>query len=89
MELAERAEISVTYLGAIERRERWPHPDILSRLANALAVEVRDIFTPENAVTQDMNIIVERLKQDMAGLLESASLEMLGKAAGGATKPKK
>ncbi|MFP3043295.1 helix-turn-helix domain-containing protein [Treponema primitia] len=76
--LAEKANISVTYLGAIERCERWPHPDILARLADALGVEVREFFSPENPVVADIKEIVDKLTVDVSTLINS-SLELLGK----------
>ncbi|GHU54330.1 hypothetical protein FACS189442_0410 [Spirochaetia bacterium] len=76
--LAEKADISVAYLGAIERCERWPHPDILVRLADGLGVEVRELFSPENPVVADISAITDKLTVDMAALI-NASLELLGK----------
>jgi transcriptional regulator with XRE-family HTH domain len=76
--LAEKADISVTYLGSIERCERWPHPDILVRIANALGVAVRDLFSPENPVAADIREIVDKLALDMSALINS-SLELLSK----------
>jgi transcriptional regulator with XRE-family HTH domain len=76
--LAEKADISVTYIGSIERCERWPHPDILVRLAEALGVEVRELFGPENPVVADISAITDKLTVDMAALINS-SLELLGK----------
>jgi transcriptional regulator with XRE-family HTH domain len=43
-ELAERAEISVSFLSMIERGERCPHLVTLEQLATALAVELRELF---------------------------------------------
>jgi transcriptional regulator with XRE-family HTH domain len=76
--LAEKADISVTYMGSLERCERWPHPDILVRLANALGVEVRDLFSPENPVVADIRGITDKLTGDITALI-NASLELLGK----------
>jgi transcriptional regulator with XRE-family HTH domain len=76
--LAEKADISLTHLGSIERCERWPHPDILVKLTDALGVEVRDLFSPENLVAADIRAITDKLTADMAALINS-SLELLGK----------
>lgn len=43
-DLAERAEISVSFLSMIERGERAPHIDTLARLAKALGVSVSELF---------------------------------------------
>ncbi|HCF59023.1 MAG TPA: XRE family transcriptional regulator [Myxococcales bacterium] len=42
--LAERAEISVSFLSMIERGERAPHIDTLARLARALEVSISELF---------------------------------------------
>jgi transcriptional regulator with XRE-family HTH domain len=42
--LAEKANISVTYLSKIERGLKFPKPDILSRLAEGLEVELYELF---------------------------------------------
>ncbi len=44
-ELAQRAEISVSFLSMIERGERAPHLETLARLAAALQVPLTELFT--------------------------------------------
>ncbi len=43
-ELAERSEISVSFLSMIERGERAPHIDTLSRVARSLGVSLSELF---------------------------------------------
>jgi transcriptional regulator with XRE-family HTH domain len=43
-DLAERAIISVVYLGEIERGKKYPSPVVLERLAGALELEVSDLL---------------------------------------------
>jgi transcriptional regulator with XRE-family HTH domain len=45
--LAERAEISVSFLSMIERGERSPHLETLDKLANGLQVPVDALFRPD------------------------------------------
>src|SRR5690606_41094599 len=45
--LAERAEISVSFLSMIERGERSPHLETLERLAMGLEVPVEALFRPD------------------------------------------
>ncbi|WP_373046358.1 helix-turn-helix domain-containing protein [Vulgatibacter sp.] len=45
--LAERAEISVSFLSMIERGERSPHLETLERLALGLEVPVEALFRPD------------------------------------------
>nr|AGS51710.1 hypothetical protein [uncultured bacterium contig00032] len=49
MELAEKADISIPFLSNIERSNKWPHPDTLVRLANALDVDVFVLFQEKTA----------------------------------------
>ncbi len=44
-ELAERADISVSFLSMIERGERAPHIETLARIAEALDVELAELFS--------------------------------------------
>jgi transcriptional regulator with XRE-family HTH domain len=44
-ELALKADISIPFLSNIERAIKWPHPETLVRLAQALDVEVHTLFT--------------------------------------------
>ncbi|GMO56820.1 MAG: hypothetical protein Ta2A_02220 [Treponemataceae bacterium] len=71
-ELAEKANISVPFLSAIECGNKWPHPDTLARIAVALNVEVYDLFKPENAVTHDIRTITTQLAQDVTALLNES-----------------
>ena len=47
-DLAEYANISINFLGDIERGKKWPHPDTLSKLANALEIKVFELFLDED-----------------------------------------
>jgi transcriptional regulator with XRE-family HTH domain len=42
--LAEKAEISITFLSNIERGLKYPKPAVLSKIAEGLAVEVYELF---------------------------------------------
>ncbi len=44
-ELADKAEISVSFLSMIERGERAPHLETLSKLAGALQVPLTELFS--------------------------------------------
>jgi len=44
-ELSERARISVSFLSMIERGERSPHLETLSKIAAALEVSLADLFS--------------------------------------------
>lgn len=48
-QLAERAEISVSFLSMIERGERSPHLETLEKIALALEVPVEELFRSDAA----------------------------------------
>jgi transcriptional regulator with XRE-family HTH domain len=48
-DLAEYSEISVPFLSEIERGNKWPFPDTLGKIANALNVQVHDLFREKSA----------------------------------------
>ena len=47
-DLAENANISINFLGDIERGKKWPHPDTLSKIAHALEIKIFELFLEEN-----------------------------------------
>jgi len=47
-DLAEYANISINFLGDIERGNKWPHPETLTKLAAALEIRVFELFVEEN-----------------------------------------
>ena len=46
-DLAEYAKISTNFLGDIERGKKWPHPETLVKMADALNVKVFELFLEE------------------------------------------
>jgi len=57
-DLAEYADISINFLGDIERGKKWPHPETLTKLADALEIRVFELFVEEdndfNPKTKDL-----------------------------------
>ena len=74
--LAEKAGISVPYLGALERDEKWPSSGTLGNLASSLAVEPYDLFKPESAASREVRKVVAKLTKDIS-LLVNESVKML------------
>jgi transcriptional regulator with XRE-family HTH domain len=52
-DLAEKADISIPFLSDIERGNKWPYPDTLSKLAKALNVDVYELFRSESPSTNE------------------------------------
>ncbi|MDR1986252.1 MAG: helix-turn-helix domain-containing protein [Treponema sp.] len=63
-DLAEKADISITFLSAIERGIKFPQPDILSKLAKALEVEVFELFKDDMA-PEDSQEMMSKLSEDI------------------------
>jgi len=70
--LAEKADISITYLSKIERGLKFPKPDILSQLADGLGVELYELFKADHvpkaipAVSAENNKkLINRLSKEM------------------------
>jgi len=62
--LAEKAEISITFLSTIERGIKFPQPDILSKLAKALDVEIFELFKAD-LVDSDSKGMMSQLSEDI------------------------
>ena len=73
-QLAEKAGISSQYLATIETNRKFPKPEVLERLAKALAIETSELFSvvpsPQHELQQLRNNIigevVEAVKQAFA-----------------------
>ena len=62
--LAEKANISITFLSNIERGIKYPTSDTLSALANGLDVEVFELFRHDHSPAKNMKLF-ERFKKDI------------------------
>jgi len=63
-DLAEKADISITFLSTIERGIKFPQPDILSKLAKALDVEVFELFKAD-FVDSNSKGMMSQLSEDI------------------------
>ncbi|MDR2433257.1 MAG: helix-turn-helix domain-containing protein [Treponema sp.] len=64
-DLAEKANISITFLSNIERGNNFPQTGTLCSLAKALNVEVWELFKPEDA-SNEQNSLIDRISQDFS-----------------------
>ena len=64
-DLAEKANISITFLSNIERGLKYPKPDILSQIAKGLEIKVYELFK-EDIVPDDNKELLNRLSEDMS-----------------------
>ncbi|MCL2599821.1 MAG: helix-turn-helix domain-containing protein [Treponema sp.] len=66
-ELAEYAGISINFVGDIERGNKWPHPDTLARLADALEVKAFELFLEEGTqVDTETRAMMGRFVKDVS-----------------------
>ena len=67
--LAEKMGISTNYLSDIESKRGWVSPLSLVNLANALEIEVFELFKPEKAVSADVLYTVNKCLDDFSASL--------------------
>ena len=70
-ELAERADISITFLSNIERGLKFPKPDVLAKIAQSLEVEVFQLFKAE-IVPNDNKEMINRFSKDISQKVNQA-----------------
>ena len=79
--LAEKANISITFLSNIERGKMFPKVETLSRITESLNVEVSELFKVE-LVPDDqekmMNRFTENIKDSLISALDGAFQHYLG-----------
>ena len=69
--LAEKANISITFLSNIERGKMFPKVETLSRITESLEVEVSELFRVD-LVPQDQEEMINRFTENIKGTLISA-----------------
>ena len=84
-ELSEKAGISVPFLGAIERGEKWPSPTSLAGIAQGLEINPYDLLRPEDTASQDIQKITAKLIMDIT-VLVNQSVKMMNTVVGEHTK---
>ena len=80
-DLAEKADISITFLSNIERGIKFPLPEILSKLANSLGIEVNQLFMTDINSNQDkglLNQMSEDFTKDVNTAMEKVIKRYLG-----------
>jgi transcriptional regulator with XRE-family HTH domain len=72
-ELAKKANISMNFLSEIERGRKWPYPETLQSLAEALNVEIFEFFIPKKIEAPSaIEAYMNRFSTDMAIALEKS-----------------
>jgi len=69
--LAEKADISITFLSNIERGKMFPKVETLSRLTESLGVEVHELFKAD-IIPADQKEVMNRFTSDIKGTVITA-----------------
>jgi len=62
-DLAEKANVSITFLSNIERGNNYPQAGTLCNIVNALGIEAWELFKEESNF-DEQNAIINRISQD-------------------------
>lgn len=57
-ELAENSDISIPFLSEIERGNKWPSPETLAKIANALNVPIQELFWEKKSPKKERDYAV-------------------------------
>jgi transcriptional regulator with XRE-family HTH domain len=68
--LAEKADISITFLSKIERGIKYPTSETISGIANGLGVELCDLFRHDETSADHQNML-DRLQSDVFQTVEA------------------
>jgi transcriptional regulator with XRE-family HTH domain len=74
-DLAEKADISIPFLSNIERGIKYPQPNMLSKIANALGVEINELFIT-NLETGEGSELLNHLSEDITKNVNLAMTEV-------------
>ena len=70
-DLAEKINISITFLSNIERGLKFPKPDIITRIADGLEIDVYELFKTD-IIPENNKEIISRLSEDMTNKVNLA-----------------
>jgi len=74
-DLAERADISITFLSNIERGLKFPKPEVLYKIAVSLDLEIYELFITNyvpKAAPKSNKKLISSLSKDMSKKINSA-----------------
>ncbi|MDR2177952.1 MAG: helix-turn-helix transcriptional regulator [Treponema sp.] len=80
-DLSEKADISINFLSNIERGLKFPQPEMLSKLSNALGVEVYKLFLEDIAPDDDKELL-NHISEDLTKTVNLAMTEVFKRYVG-------
>jgi len=75
-DFAEKADISITFLSNIERGIKYPQPNMLAKIANALGVAVNKLFL-EDVESVENDELLHHIAEDMTKDVNLAMTEVI------------
>jgi transcriptional regulator with XRE-family HTH domain len=75
-DLSEKADISIPFLSNIERGIKYPQPDMLSKIANTLGVEVNELFITD-LKSSDSKELLNHMSEDITKNINLAIAEVI------------
>jgi transcriptional regulator with XRE-family HTH domain len=76
-QLAEKANVSTHYIAMIETCNKYPKPEMLERLAKALAVEPHQLFSVSDTLDESFEHLHQAIVTDMKQVIREALKEIL------------
>jgi len=77
--LAEKACVSTHYIGMIEMRRRFPSPEMLKQIAEALKVDTTDLFIKQPAAGKNTQHLQRAVLRDLKTNVANSVEKVLGK----------
>ena len=75
-DLSEKADISIPFLSNIERGIKYPQPEMLSKIANALGVEINEMFVTDSK-SGEVNELLNHMSEDIKKNVNLAMMEVI------------
>jgi transcriptional regulator with XRE-family HTH domain len=76
-QLAEKADVSTHYIAMIETCNKYPKPEMLERLAKALAVEPHQLFSFSDTLDESFERLHQAIISDMKQVVRETLEEIL------------
>ena len=80
-DFSEKADISITFLSNIERGIKYPQPDMLSKIASTLGVNVNELFV-KDLVSGKGNKLLTHFSEDITQHVNQAMAEVIKRYTG-------
>ena len=74
-QLAERVNTSANYIALIETEKKFPTPEKLEKIANALEIDTPDLFSTKSSPIPEFGMLAMAQKRILRGISEVLSLE--------------